>query len=221
MQSILLIDDDQDLCGIIELALEMEYDLQMAHDGASGLKKLNEQQFDAVILDWELPDMSGIEIAEACRAKYNLTPILMLTGRQQIDDKVLGLDSGADDYLTKPFEMRELQARLRKVLRNASGSRKNSELTAGGITLNQTTHKVTVNGKPVELASHEFLVLELLMSNPRRAFSINSLIQKLWNGDGSEDSVRGCMKRLRQKLGPEASQMIETTFGVGYSIQPR
>jgi DNA-binding response OmpR family regulator len=219
MATILLIDDDRDLCDLVEMTLEIEHKVVIAGDGASGLKSLRGGEFDVVILDWELPDMSGTDVAQVCRDENLLTPILMLTGRNTIDDKVKGLDAGADDYLTKPFEMRELEARVRTILRRAKPTKRSDVIDIGGLSLQRSTHRVTFKDSSIELAAHEFAVLELLMSNPERIYSLQLLSDKLWNGEGSDNAIRACLKRLRQKLGAEAGEYIVTKIDAGYCFK--
>jgi two-component system response regulator QseB len=218
MSLIFLVDDDTELCEMIEMALRRDYTLEIAHDGKSAIERLKSGGFTAIVLDWQLPDMTGIEILKGVREIGCLTPILMLTGMKEVEDVIQGLDSGADDYLTKPFEMSELKARLRALIRGKGERSKGEKLRIKQIVLDPRTHKVEISNQPVELAAREFELLELFMSYPGRTYSLSKLRDLLWNGSGSDETIRACVMRLRQKLGQEAGELIETVPGMGYKI---
>jgi DNA-binding response OmpR family regulator len=143
----------------------------------------------------------------------------MLTGKKEVEDVIEGLDSGADDYLKKPFEMGELKARLRALIRGSGDRKKGEKLQIQEVVLDPRTHKLEIANQPVELAAREFEVLELFMSYPGRTYSLGKLREVLWNGSGSDETIRACIMRLRQKLGEQAGDLIETVPGLGYKIR--
>ncbi len=225
MTTILLVEDTLELARIIVRDLSAAgYQMQHASDAASALQKHAEQPFDLIILDWMLPGMDGIEMLRRLR-QSSATPVLMLTARSEEVDRVIGLEVGADDYLTKPFGMRELIARVRAMLRRVEMMREtlNADRTADGILqqgslrLDPQGHLATLDGVTLELSQTEFGLLHLLLRNPGRAFSRLYLIDTIWGetyieGDRAVDSA---ILRLRKKLGG-VGDSIQTVRGLGY-----
>jgi DNA-binding response OmpR family regulator len=195
---------------VVETALTAEEGLEIA---TSGL------ELDAVILDVGLPDKSGFEVARALRKGGSQVPILMLTARDSIGDRVEGLDAGADDYLVKPFAYEELLARLRALGRRPP-SRKSAALKAGPIELDETTRRVTVSGRSVDLSQREFSILECLLRRPGQVLSRDQLLDYAWPYGVAltPNTVEAYIHLLREKLGAEAAAHVETVRGVGYRL---
>ncbi len=205
---------------VSEWLINEHHHVEASLDGADALEKLKFYDFDLVILDLNLPSMGGIKILREFRAAGKETPVLILTGQDKIEDKEVGLDSGADDYLTKPFHMKELSARVRAVLRRPS-SYVGDRLTAGVLELNPGTHTVQINGKEISLLPKEFALLEFLMRHPDQVFSADALLNRVWASasDSSIDALTTCVKRLRKKIDIEGSpSFIKTVHGVGYKL---
>jgi two-component system, OmpR family, response regulator len=177
-------------------------------------------ELDAIILDVGLPDGSGFEVARALRKRGSQVSILMLTARDSVSDRVEGLDAGADDYLVKPFAYEELLARLRALGRRPP-SRKSSALKAGPIELDETTRRVTVSGKPVDLSQREFSILECLLRRPGQVLSRDQLLDYAWPYGVAltPNTVEAYIHLLREKLGAEAAATVETVRGVGYRLR--
>lgn len=222
MAKILIVEDDVDLTVMIVEWLSFEHhSVEVVHNGREGRERLQLCQYDAIILDWSLPEVTGIEICRQYRQEHGKTPIIMLTGKNSISDKENGLDSGADDYLTKPFNMKELSARLRAVLRRASGSSTNI-LQVGELSIDPTKYKLTKSGKEIQLLPREFALLEFLMRHPDEVFSGDSLLQRVWHSesDATSEALRTCIKRLRQKIDSDTDEsIIQTIPRVGYKLR--
>ncbi len=222
MAKILLVEDDVDLAVMIVEWLSFEHhSVEVVHNGREGMERLRLCQYDTIILDWSLPEMSGLEILRCYRAEKGIAPIIMLTGKGGIADKESGLDSGADDYLTKPFNMKELSARLRAMLRRASGSQTNI-LTVGELSIDPGKYKLTKNGKQIQLLPREFALLEFFMRHPDEVFSGEALLQRVWHSesDATSEAIRTCIKRLRQKIdSSEDDSVIQTIPRVGYKLR--
>ncbi len=221
MAKVLLIEDDLVVASTVQDWLESQkHMVEVAESGQDGLQMLCSYGFDVAIIDWELPDLNGVDVVRKFRQHGGLTPIIMLTGRQQIDDKEAGLDSGADDYLTKPFEMRELGARLRALLRRNSLS-KSSVVAFGSIELDTVAGKVLSGNGEIELRPKEFALLEFLIHNPDRVLSTEEIIDRLWSAEeeGVVDSLRSHITRLRKKIESADSHVtIESVYGRGYRL---
>lgn len=221
MAKILLVEDDADLAKTVEEWLGFEhYTIESVRNGADGMERLRMCNYDAIILDWSLPDMTGIEILQRFRSNQGATPIIMLTAKSSIADRESGLDSGADDYLTKPFAMKELSARLRALLRRPHAILP-GVLVAKDVELDPGKHKVSRSGKDIDLLPKEFALLEFLMKNPDQVFSGEELLRRVWHtdSDATAEAIRTCLKRLRRKLGEsEENSVIETIYGVGYRL---
>jgi DNA-binding response OmpR family regulator len=222
MAKILLVEDDVDLAVMIVEWLSFEHhSVEVVHNGREGMERLRLCKYDTIILDWSLPEMSGLEILRHYRAEKGNAPIIMLTGKGGIADKESGLDSGADDYLTKPFNMKELSARLRAMLRRASGSQTNI-LTVGDLSIDPGKYKLTKSGKQIQLLPREFALLEFFMRHPDEVFSGEALLQRVWHSesDATSEAIRTCIKRLRQKIdASEEDSVIQTIPRVGYKLR--
>lgn len=222
MAKILLVDDDVKLCETLVDWFEHElHKVDCVHSGADGKDFLATYSYDVIILDWTLPDTTGIEICKDFRKNGGTTPILMLTGKGDIADKESGLDSGADDYLTKPFEVREVSARVRALVRRPSAVLK-TVLTVGPLTLDPGTHQVTKNGAPLKLPPIEFALLEFLMRNANKVYKAKELLNHVWSAEqeAGPETVRTSVSRLRQQIDvPGQPSLIENMHGVGYRIR--
>jgi DNA-binding response OmpR family regulator len=221
MAKILLVEDDRDLSGMIVDWLKFEHHIvEAVYDGEGAVNMLKSYQFDAIILDWQLPKIEGVEVLRNFRTSGGQTPVLMLTGKGAIANKEMGLDAGADDYLTKPFHMKELSARLRALLRRPGGVTGNV-LTARDICLESGTFRVTKGGADIQLLPKEFALLEFLMRHPNQVFSADALLDRVWKSESnvSPETVRTCLKRLRRKIDTEEQDsLIQTLHGVGYKL---
>jgi two-component system, OmpR family, alkaline phosphatase synthesis response regulator PhoP len=223
-RKILVVDDDEKTAELIRLYLEKDrYRVLVAHDGYHALELARRKQPDLVVLDLMLPGLDGLDLCRILRAESNL-PIIMVTARSTEDDKLAGLDLGADDYLTKPFSPRELIARVRAVLRRAddeSGGQA-AELRAGSLALSLVRHEVELDGRPVRLTPKEFKLLETLMRSPGRAFSRLELLELVFGFDyeGLERTVDVHVMNLRHKIEHDAAApaYIHTVYGVGYKF---
>jgi DNA-binding response OmpR family regulator len=220
---ILIVEDDPGISdSIAEALLRERYVVDKVDNVTSGDSYLKSIDYDAIVLDWQLPDGEGIDLCRSYRNSGGTAPILMLTARSATSDKLTGLDMGADDYLTKPFEMGELLARIRALLRRPRVMQAKT-LTARGITMDPAARVVKAGEQELKLYPKEFALLELLMSNPGKVFSVNELLDKVWStdGDASIETVRTTILRLRQKIETdEANPLIRTLRNVGYRFDP-
>ena len=219
-EKILVVDDDTNICELLRLYLTKEgYQVTTANDGEEGLDKFNQVKPDMVLLDVMMPKMDGLEVCRRIR-KLGNTPVMMLTAKDTELDKVMALDGGADDYLTKPFSLMELASRCRALLRRGGMVKQASDvLSVGDIVLSPSHREVTVAGEPLKLTLREFDLLEYLMRKPGVVFTRESLLQSVWGWDfdGGSRTVDVHVQTLRQKLGEHASA-IETVRGVGYRL---
>jgi len=219
---ILLVEDNRRLNDSLRLSLtEDGYAVDAAYDGQEGEELAEMTPYDIIILDVMLPRRDGMEVCRSLRNKRVRTPILMLTARDAVEDRVLGLDSGADDYLVKPFEMSELRARLRSLLRRESGDKSNL-LTLADLTLDPATHFVKRGATPIELTAREYALLEYLLRNPNRIITRQMAENHLWSYDTTVTSnvVDVYIRRLRRKIDdPFEINLIETLRGTGYRIR--
>ncbi len=222
MAKVLLVEDDQDLVSRITKWLSLErYSVEAVGNGKEALELLRESTYDFIILDWHMPELSGVEMCRYFRANGGSTPILMLTGKTDIADKEAGLDAGADDYLTKPFHPRELCARLRALGRRPS-QRLSDELKIGGLILDLNKYQLYRNGTEIDLLPLEFSLLEFFMRNPGRVFNADILLERVWpvNSEASPEAVRTCIKTLRRKIDIDSEpSLIKTVHGVGYKLE--
>jgi DNA-binding response OmpR family regulator len=223
MAKILLVDDDEALAAMVESWLESEnHDIEVVHDGQTGLDRLRASQYDLVILDWELPFVSGVGVLKQFRDEQGMTPVIMLTGRKSIDDKEEGLDTGADDYLTKPFHVKELSARVRALLRGPGTSSVANVLKVGELELNVERHKFFKGGVEIQLLPKEFALIEFFMRHPGDVFNAEVLLQRVWHSDKDATiaGIRTCIRRLRSKLGEDDdNSVIETIARIGYRLK--
>ncbi|HEX2057662.1 MAG TPA: response regulator transcription factor [Actinomycetota bacterium] len=226
MPKVLLIEDEDSLGEALEYQLAREgYEVERALDGVTGLQRFSTEGADLVLLDLMLPGMPGEDVCREIRRKSNV-PIIMLTARDAEVDKVVGLELGADDYVTKPFHTRELLARIKAVLRRTTvdGARPDGVLEGGGIRLDPERFDVTVDGEPVHLPRKEFELLELLMENAGRVLTRDTLIDRIWGPDyfGDTRTLDVHVKRLRAKCeqDPHAPRHIVTIRGLGYKFVP-
>lgn len=222
MAKVLLVEDDLPLCEKIKDWLTFErHTVDAANDGDTGWELLRTYEYDAIILDWNLPGTTGVELCARFRQSGGRTPMLMLTGKGQVTEKIEGLDSGADDYVVKPVQLQELSARLRALLRRpASVLPKTIELA--GFTLDPVAHKVTKDGKDLQLLPKEFALLEFLMKHPNQLFNSKALIERVWGSDSnaSEETIRTYIKTLRKKMGGTADECpIKTVHWLGYKFE--
>ncbi|MCW5695248.1 MAG: response regulator transcription factor [Bauldia sp.] len=214
---ILVVEDDADLSRQLVAALkDAGYAVDTANDGEEGHFLGDTEPYDAVVLDVGLPRMDGISVLEQWRRDGRAMPVLLLTARDRWSDKVQGIDAGADDYVAKPFHMEEVLARLRALVRRAAGHAAN-EIECGPVRLDIKAGRVTVNGNPIKLTSHEFKVLEYLMHHRDRVVSRTELTEHLYDQDFDRDSntIEVFVGRLRKKV---PSDLIETVRGLGYRI---
>jgi two-component system alkaline phosphatase synthesis response regulator PhoP len=224
-KSILLIEDDQDIAELLKHYLGKEsFSLQHASDGFSGLKQARTESFDLIILDIMLPEMDGLEVCKELRAdpKTASVPIIMLTAKTEEMDKIVGLELGADDYITKPFSPRELLARVKAVLRRVDRKPEAEKVYRyGRLALDTSKHEVAVDARPVELTSKEFALLECLLRSKGRVLSRDYLMDQVWGYDyyGGMRTVDVHIRRLREKI-PLLSEAIQTVKNVGYKLQP-
>ncbi len=220
---ILLVEDEEKLARVVELELKYEgYEVEKALDGRSGLDRALSGEFDLVLLDIMLPVLSGMEVLRRLR-RESAMPVIMLTARDTVVDKVAGLDSGADDYITKPFEIEELLARIRAALRKRPNPQEEGGcLTAGPLVMDTERHEVAVGGQTVELTRREFDLLRYLLENKEKVISRESLLDNVWGFDfvGETNAVDVYIRFLRAKLDEQFNiKLIHTVRGVGYVIR--
>jgi DNA-binding response OmpR family regulator len=219
---LLLVEDNQRLSHSLRLTLEEDgYAVDVAYDGLDGEELGLMDVYDAIILDIMLPGKDGIEVCRSLRNRRVRTPVLMLTARDALQDRVVGLDSGADDYLVKPFEIDELRARIRALLRREAAA-KSGVLQIGDLELDPATHTVKRGGQPVELTTKEFALLEYLMRNPNCVISREMAEAHLWSNEKlvASNVVDVYIRRLRRKIDdPFETRLLETIRGAGYRIR--
>ncbi len=222
---VLIIEDDPDIIDLLSIHLrDLNCDVESSQSGDQGYRKALGGHFDLIILDLMLPRLNGQEVCRMLRGDGVTTPILMLTAKAEEVDKILGLEIGADDYLTKPFSIRELIARVKAILRRnqyqASAARPQALIVRGPLEIDREKRKVTLEGNRLELTPKEQELLELLASYPGSSFSREELLNKIWGFEFAGDShtVNSHINRLRRKIEPDPDQptFILTTWGVGY-----
>ena len=223
--SVLVVEDDRNIAELLQMYLEKEcYAVTLAADGGQGLTKFRSLQPDLVLLDVMMPVMDGWSVCSAIRSESQ-TPIIMLTAKGETDDKVMGLKSGADDYITKPFEMREVLARIEAVLRRTdrvSADKKARRLEFDKLTVDMDAFELTVDGKKVDTPPKEMELLFYLASSPNRVYTRNQLLDEVWGFDyfGDSRTVDVHVKRLREKLeGVCEGWSLKTVWGVGYKFE--
>ena len=227
MARILVVEDEVALSDLVRSHLEKEgHSVEQAFDGKQALASADLKRPDLVVLDWLLPGLDGLTVCRELRRKH-LMPIIMLTARSEVADRVSGLQVGADDYLGKPFSIVELSARISSLLRRvaldsaASSPDSTKPITFGQLVLDPSGHRATLAGSPLDLSRREMELLELLLTHPGRTFSRDYLLQRLWGNDfeGLDRAVDTQMVRLRRKLG-DLGACIEAVWGVGYRFRP-
>lgn len=224
---VLVVDDEEHIVELVKFNLETEgFDVEVAYDGLDGFVKARDTKPDLIFLDWMLPGISGIDILKKIRSDKELsnTPVIMLTAKNMESDKIQGLDVGADDYITKPFSVKEVLARTNAVLRRYGGVSKSTEtvLVLEDIKVDLQKHEVTKNGQKLELTLKEFELLKMLLQNRGRVLSRNHLLDKIWGYEyyGETRTVDVHIRHLRKKIEDESKheRFIETIRGVGYKI---
>ncbi len=219
---ILVVEDEKKVARFIQQGLEEEhYTVDVAHDGTEGLARTAAVAYDCIVLDVMLPGMTGIELTRAYRARGGVSPILMLTAKTATEDKVEGLDSGADDYLTKPFAFAELLARVRSLLRRGT-KEKSTVLTVSDLELDTVSHKAKRAGKTVDLTAKEYALLEFLMRNKDRVLSRTIISEHIWdyNFDTGTNLIDVYVNHLRNKVDAGFEiKLIQTVRGVGYVMR--
>jgi DNA-binding response OmpR family regulator len=221
MAKILVVEDDAPVRTAVSDYLAFhKHTVETAADGAEGFHRLQSYNYDLIILDWELPSLAGVDVCKRFRHGGGKTPVLMLTGRKAIVDKESGFDAGADDYLTKPFELRELIIRVKALLRRPAGV-VSEVLSAGLIALDTTAMKVMCGDSEIRLLPREYALLEFLLRNKNKFFQAEELLNSVWDADkdSSAVAVRQCIKRLRARIdSPDAPSIITNRIGLGYGI---
>ena len=222
MSKILVVEDEPDLSKQITDWLRREnYLVESAANGNDASAMLLAYDYDVILLDWMLPGQSGIDLCKSYRARGGKCAVLMMTAKSTEDDKESGLDCGADDYLVKPFGLRELSARIRALLRRSTQQRAENVLKFDGLELEPASRRVTSNGAEVHLEPREFSLLEFFMRHPNQVFDAETLITRVWDSDSliSTDSIRTYIKNLRKKIGDQS--LISTLRGSGYRFEAK
>ena len=220
---ILVVDDELPVRTALERALRLEgYEVELAADGVEALERLPGAAPDALVLDVLMPRMDGIAVSTQLRARGDRTPILLLTARDAVADRVAGLDAGADDYLVKPFALEELLARLRALLRRTGASSGNGMLAFGDLSLDAGTREVRRGNRLIELTRTEFLLLELFLLNPRQVLTRSLIFERVWGYDfgPSSNALEVYVSYLRRKLERDGEpRVIQTVRGIGYALR--
>jgi two-component system, OmpR family, response regulator len=222
---VLVVDDEPSLSELLSMALRYEgWEVRTAADGAAAVRTAREFRPDVVVLDVMLPDVDGLEVLRRLRAGSADVPVLFLTARDAVEDRVAGLTAGGDDYVTKPFSLEELVARLRGLLRRSgiTAARQGGELVVGDLVLDEDSHEVRRGGDVVELTATEFELLRYLMRNPKRVLSKAQILDRVWDYDfgGQSNVVELYVSYLRKKIDAGRSPMIHTVRGAGYVLKP-
>ena len=228
---ILIVEDEPSLRELIQRSLEKErYVVEAAGDFNSALRKIEDYDYDCILLDIMLPDGSGLDLLERLKALHKRENVIIISAKDSLEDKVLGLELGADDYITKPFEPMELIARVNSNLRryeqilNLKGNtqKPNNQLIVGGLVLDQATKEVFVNGRSVRLTKKEFQILELLMSYPGKVYSAEEIYESIWEETAiNTETIMVHVRRLREKIeaNPKHPEYLKAVWGVGYKIE--
>ncbi|MCR5662097.1 MAG: response regulator transcription factor [bacterium] len=217
---ILAVDDEESILELLEMGLGREnYQVITASSGTEALEKFRNFPPDLVILDWMLPGLDGLEVCKRIRTTSSV-PIIMLTAKQELEDKVAGFETGADDYVPKPFKFKELLMRVKALLRRSGNTAGGSVLSCGDIVVNVSEHRAFFKKQELELTAKEFEILELFARNPRQVMSKDQILEKLWGWDypGGANVVEVHVSALRNKLGDSGRNLIRTVRGAGYSL---
>jgi two-component system, OmpR family, response regulator len=222
---VLVVDDEPNIAELLAMALRLEgWDISVAHSGAKAVAAARKDRPDAVVLDIMLPDFDGLEVMRRVRSQQPDLPVLFLTARDSVEDRVAGLTAGGDDYVTKPFSLEEVVARLRALLRRtgAGSVRPSSVLAVGDLVLDEDSHEVARAGEQIHLTATEFELLRYLMRNPRRVLSKAQILDRVWNYDfgGQANVVELYISYLRKKVDAGRTPMIHTMRGAGYVLKP-
>lgn len=222
---VLVVDDEPNLTELLSMALRYEgWEVRTAGTGMAAVRAAREFGPDAVALDMMLPDFDGLEVLRRMRAHHPNIPVLFLTAKDAVEDRVAGLTAGGDDYVTKPFSLEEVVARLRALMRRTAvmAEESSSLLTVGDLTLDEDSHEVTRAGQPIQLTATEFELLRYLMRNPKRVLSKAQILDRVWNYDfgGQANVVELYISYLRKKIDAGREPMIHTMRGVGYVLKP-
>jgi two-component system, OmpR family, response regulator len=222
---ILTVDDETSLTELLSMALRYEgWEVTTAASGLAAVKAAREVRPDAIVLDMMLPDFDGMEVMRRIRAEEPDVPVIFLTAKDGLEDRIAGLTAGGDDYVTKPFSLEELVARLRALLRRSGATlaRNESTLVVGDLTLDEDSHEVTRGGDLISLTATEFELLRYLMRNPRRVLSKAQILDRVWNYDfgGQANVVELYISYLRKKIDADRPAMIHTMRGAGYVLKP-
>lgn len=222
---VLVVDDEVSLADLLKMALRYEgWEVRTAHDGMSAVKTAREFKPDAIVLDIMLPDIDGLEVLQRVRADGSETPVLFLTAKDALDDRIAGLTAGGDDYVTKPFSLEEVVARLRGLIRRSQityAAQPDPVISVGDLTLDEDSYEVARDGEAIELTATEFELLRYLMRNPRRVLSKAQILDRVWEYDfgGRESVVELYVSYLRKKIDAGRNPMIHTVRGAGYMIK--
>ncbi len=222
---VLVVDDESTLAELMTMALRMEkWEVRTALDGSTAVRTAREFRPDAVVLDVMLPDFDGYEVLRRMRAEQPNLPVLFLTARDAVEDRIAGLTAGGDDYVTKPFSLEEVVLRLRALMRRTGVTEEDAgaRLVVGDLTLNEDTREVTRAGEQISLTATEFDLLRYLMSNPRRVLSKAQILDRVWSYDfgGQANIVELYISYLRKKIDAGRTPMIHTMRGAGYVLKP-
>ena len=222
---VLVVDDEPNIAELLAMALRLEgWEIAVAHSGAKAVAAARRERPDAIVLDIMLPDFDGLEVMRRIRTQQPELPVLFLTARDSVEDRVAGLTAGGDDYVTKPFSLEEVVARLRALLRRtgASSARPSSVLSVGDLVLDEDSHEVARAGDQIHLTATEFELLRYLMRNPRRVLSKAQILDRVWNYDfgGQANVVELYISYLRKKVDAGRTPMIHTMRGAGYVLKP-
>jgi two-component system OmpR family response regulator len=219
---ILLVEDEEKLAKFVQLELSYEgYEVDVANDGLTGLMTARDKDPDLIILDWMMPGLSGVEVCRRLRQTGTQTPIILLTAKDEVKDRVEGLDAGADDYVVKPFSIEELLARVRAHLRR-NEPQEADILVFDNLTLNRKTRQITRGPREIELTAKEFDLLEYLMTNPKQVLTRDRILEEVWGYDfmGDSNIIEVYIRYLRLKLEAEGEKrLIQTVRGVGYVLR--
>ncbi len=222
---VLVVDDETNIAELISMALRYEgWTVETAHTGSKAVAAAKDLQPDAVVLDMMLPDFDGLEVLRRMRATDATVPVLFLTARDAMEDRIAGLTAGGDDYVTKPFSLEEVVARLRALMRRSGAQQAatSSVLTVGDLTLDEDSHEVVRDGEEITLTATEFELLRFLMRNPKRVLSKAQILDRVWNYDfgGQANVVELYISYLRKKVDAGRDPMIHTMRGAGYVLKP-